>query len=416
MLGSWAIPRLPSRAEVYVDSDEKDRLLAYVQARHARLSKRSAESGLTTWALLLALAYLLLRVPELLSKPKPSNWPASFLPAWAHLQAVLVLGYMFAMSMQSKNPSKRFDYRFWQARTGVADVSLAITACFLLVGLPAVLAAFSTSTSAKQHWVLLSNEVFFGGVFVVVVLLISWGTFRQSTFPSINLLVQEPARPFRIASGLGDLGIAAFLLANLYFTVDVWVSDATGERQHIHGLAITAALASTVLLALVSTLFLPRSLDSLERLERDIVIHGIDASEIRERLQVEHLGSAIGDWLNAQVIRIRRRISDLELSLTTAEEHMSQATSLDQNLRNERTGRLSELVADITARTGELRSDWDPLSDWLQRVASHPAKDRFLQEVVQETSGTLKDEVEQSLQQATDRLIESRRLLGMIDR
>lgn len=105
-----------------------------------------------------------------------------------------------------------------------------------------------------------------------------------------------------------------YLLINNYFlTKNIKQAEAIT-------FAFNFSLISFALVILLYKYKTQESLYNLERLERDIIIHKIDESEIKMRLQEEFLGHEIGEWLTNELKNLKSK-AELAIDFYKKAEH-----------------------------------------------------------------------------------------------
>jgi hypothetical protein len=144
-----------------------------------------------------------------------------------------------------------------------------------------------------------------------------------------------------------------------------------------------------ILRVLTNSLTLSRSLEWLETLERDIVIHDIPINQVKDRLEREYLGSELGSWLQARVEEIKNRAEALERFESEARSKFAEIRTLDSELMFERMGRIEALTISLEKHHQELGALFDPLSKWLRKTYENPFQDPHLREVAKRTANDL---------------------------
>jgi hypothetical protein len=216
----------------------------------------------------------------------------------------------------------------------------------------------------------MGNAIFFGILAVVGIGFIIGVVWRQMhvELPSPAFLPHRPTKTSRIVTLILNSVLLGLFLANGYALAEPWTRSPPIGSDTAVAVAVILVVLMFIVTSLLSTLTLPRSLEWLERLERDIVIHDIGAKEIEERIETEYLGREIGAWLQHHLRLVRERAAAVHNFANAATSQLSDIRVLDPELRYEKLGRLEALSTEGRSLSDALYAAWNPLSDWLSRA------------------------------------------------
>ena len=343
-----------------------------------------------------------MQLPGLLSKVQRPGWQFLILLGWAHLQVVAEAAYLLTQSLRGRNPPSRFNYRIRDI-ANLSDGILSIFVILLLFALPAVLswsaAANSSGISDAEHFILSANKWTFGTTSVVFIgyMVAYFWSRRLSEYPSTLFLKQN--RPFSadvFSFGMDSLMIVLFI-SNLYFFIQLSLTSAQPSSDALATIPLVLVFIVIIIRTLLGSLTQQRSLEWLENLERDIVIHNITELEIRDRLEREYLGRELGALLKQRVDEARIRADALQRFTAEAEAKLEEISRLDANLVYERAGRIKDILTSLETKRDELRAQWFPLSKWLAKAIEAPMQDPYLRDLAIRTAKELGRETERGL-------------------
>jgi hypothetical protein len=369
---------------------DKERYLEYIRELHARLSKRASQSGVTTWALLGAFAFLLLQLPAVLVKLSREESP-QVVVMWAHLQVSVLAAWAFSSTLRGTNPTTQFDYRVRAADSVLGTVTLGV----LLLLVPAALSTGALYVSSDLHgWqrlVLLTNAWFYGPLFFLWTAYTTFALISQLTtnLPPIATLLQEKTSIRAVISVALDALTLVLLVSNLYFVFGPWFAAERPTSQSALTLALVLTFIVVILWQLVMTLPMHRSLDGLERLERDIILHNIEVEAIKDRLEREYLGTQLGALLQRRVADLKEQADDLQHFAESAQEKLAEIEHLGADFRHEKEGRVGDLLDSLEPRVRALENHWTGLGPWLKGAYDSPIHDRYLRDLAKKTLAEL---------------------------
>jgi len=160
----------------------------------------------------------------------------------------------------------------------------------------------------------------------------------------------------------------------------------------------TAALDFSLIIYGLFMLFIQNKgrehLNGLARLERDIVIHDISQSEIFERLQDDHLGRYVGDWLEQRIRVLREKGEVLSSDSERVDEIISEVEAIDVAYSKEREGRIYEYLLSLDRKSRSYEESVQPLVAWLKEASKQFSlhNDSFMLSIIESSV----DEIEAS--------------------
>lgn len=282
--------------------------LDYVQTLYNRQAEREQKDGFTVWALLVALVFVIWdsisKLSEVDNREISSEVVILF---FSHIHVLVIVG-LALISLQPKTPLRVSDYRvsFRRGKNIYDDLWYA----GLLLIIPG-LAAYASGRSD-----LVQDKYVLNQLSINAWLLLTYGLIMILAAVFIKTILRKAdsmSNPFLIPGKTGVVGEVVWLL--LIFELAVGNAYALiveyGEIEvHEGGVGILLALNSSIVLIILvmlrSKIGASTSLVTLERLERDIVMHGIDAQQICRILEEEYLGRNIGDWLKEELSEMRQ--------------------------------------------------------------------------------------------------------------
>ncbi len=312
-----------------------DNYLQYIRILYDRISNRSKRAGFNTWALLIGIIYLVWNsIPLLNTLKNDSNVFAITLTYYSHIH-ISILSFIFLFFSHPKSPSRPLDYRIKNYTTisNFGDILKISITCFLILIFPIYathLVLHSTrSLSTFYIYQLTINKWFFIITTVIIFCLITiesvYQKFKGYPCPVFNLPAKKPkltksAILTNIIISLLLLIIIELPLGNLFSLINIYFQTQNTNLAEVITFAFNLSLICFALVTLIYIHNTQESLHNLERLERDIIIHKIDESEIKMRLQEEFLGHEIGEWLTNELKDLKSK-AETAIEFFKKEEH-----------------------------------------------------------------------------------------------
>ena len=140
-----------------------------------------------------------------------------------------------------------------------------------------------------------------------------------------------------------------------------------------------------------------RTLDLLNKLERDIVIHGLSEVEIKQRLQDEYYGNEFQSWVLERISLIKMHVADFEGLLNIKKQFVEEVCSLDTNLKFERNGRVEEYKNKVVSALEIINQESAKLETCLKNFLPSVKSDIFLTGFINEKLVENKDIYQSSI-------------------
>lgn len=387
------------------DQDKKQEYVDYVRELHDRVSKKARDTGVTKWALVGALVYLFWQSIPLLSQARThANWKELFVLFSAHISVILLTGFMCFGTLTSIRPVRSYDYRLYRKPEASSLLYLA-TIITLVLGVPLLLniAAWQGVAGLSQlHYRLLSAN----GWMLLVVLLSASITLLQNQwkwgktgFPPVAKLANDSKFDEWTSWLLAPVVFLAFGL-NVYFTGCAFSSIDGKVSEITLTLGANAVFGIVGLLMILSSIPDNEALNRLSRIERDAIIHGLTADEIRVRIESDYLGHHFGRWLDEKIVEVRQTNAKWLAACRRHKEVEAELSSIDPAMIYERKGRMDAYIDEISSLSGELIKIWNPMSNWMLEAANRPGLDPHIRKLLSDAHEELSCLVKDTRQEA----------------
>ncbi|MGR4069813.1 hypothetical protein [Billgrantia sp. C5P2] len=379
-----------------MESKRKE-LLEYIRLLYERQSSASSKAGVTLWAVLAGLVYLLWNTfDSLLSVQEIKVFKDSFYYYFGNIVVALFALTMLASYRGVLKGKRNYDYRLYKKGAGGIGFLLVVLAFSLI---PIYFSFSSEPLEDNNYYAFqrLLNFWFFVSIFVLFGLssILSFFKNHISEMPSPDNFALEDSW-FQIAV------YSVLLIVIIELFVGNLVVVAVGFYSSGYDpIAIRVAFNLSLIILAIFFLFSRGSekdrLGFLARLERDIVIHDIEPRVILERLQGELLGSYIGDWLGEKLKEVKECAEEVVLAARKSNEVAQEIESIDVAYERERRGRLDEYLQALAAREEQFLAASNPVIKWLEAVAIQLqiSRDDFIGVLVKESLSDLKNCIEE---------------------
>ncbi len=384
--------------------EKKSDLLGYTRTLYDRQSNKASKAGMTYWAILAGVIYtgwhFLKTVAEV---PASSYSNTGFYLAFSqtHL-AILSISLLIRKGAPSRD-KKKLDYRVWRDDEGFLEVSV-FSLAFLLP-------LFFTTMKARSED---SERLLFIGqmdinFWLIVFLLFCVSAFGVSRYIAFSKNRLPPVTD--LTTGTSKFNSISYLIINLIL-LEVFLGNALNVVALVYGssqssLVQTAALDLSLIISGLFMLFLQGQgkeyLNGLARLERDIVIHDISEREIIERLQDDHLGRYVGDWLEQLIRGLREKGEVLSKESERVDELIAEVDAIDVAYSKERSGRIREYLHGLDEKSSSYEDTAQPLLAWLKEASRQFSlhRDSFMLSVVESSV----EEIEASSKEVHERTL-----------
>lgn len=218
-----------------------------------------------------------------------------------------------------------------------------------------------------------SINIYFIGIFIVfgVAFLVFSIIYEKSTgYPSPMSLLSENNNAAKFANIFWLIVTLELALGN---SLCVYIILKEIPEKTFEPIVVTSFDLSLIIFTLIllfRTKIARKKIDKIVELERDIVFHGLDDSEIRARIQDEIIGNEIGDWLKERIIDVREKAIALGEHADKAKTFCEEYNGLDSNLKHERKGRLEEYLTNLESTQEQYFEESTKLFKWLSIVNS----------------------------------------------
>ncbi|SFU01772.1 hypothetical protein SAMN04487956_1572 [Halomonas saccharevitans] len=349
---------------------------------------------MTYWAILAGLIYVAWHLLETFSELSFGvSSRLGFYLSFSQMYLILLsISLLVASGGTSKGKSK-LDYRVF--RKGGGDLPAIFFLLFFL-GLPLYSVYQVNSASAHNLLFGIQSSINFWSVaiFFFVFLLygfIEGGVNRKSKFPPASEILPATSRINKITHFLMSAVFIELLLGNSVNVV------AGLHSSSVSSSVLIAAFDFSLIMFGVFLLFRrgkdDEHLNRLACLERDIVIHEIPKEEILERLQDEHLGRYLGDWIEQLLKESREKGNEITSHSDKVDEFLAEVSAIDKSYERERKGRVEEYVDELERKNDSYHQSIHPLLEWLKQASVQSAlhNDSFMRSIIKSSADELKE-------------------------
>ena len=377
----------------------KDNYLEYIRILHGRVSSQAKNNGFTTWALLIAMIYLIWNsIPQVNILRNDLDALKVVLVQYSHVHVFLIAGILL-LSNSARSPIKNFDYRI-SVRSISSYVTL-FTTIFVILILPTYTTHYvlhsGIALNKIQTYQLMINKWFLLILSVLTLIILALVTVYQkfTGYPLPLLLPQKQPKSasVSITKVLLVILLIELLAGNLYTLIDNYYQTSTIKLTEVTTLAFNLSLFSFALIFLLRRQSAQITLSNLERLERDIIIHRIEENEIKQRLEEEFLEHELGEWLKLKLSEVRQKADSLLQQSQEADQFCEDYNELEQGLRYEKFGRMQEYMDKLKTKLNEYIEKFNRLWKWLDFAMQIPniKTDSYLIEILSNTTKDLND-------------------------
>jgi hypothetical protein len=343
------------------------------------------------------------------------EWKGELAILWAHLLAFTATALFVGATFTGIRGVNRLDYRIYQVVKN-SDVALLLATVLIAYGIPLaaslIAIVWTRNLLSAQTVMLRLNILAFALGLVVITALVVVVLSQRGKYPFPALLLQEGSALTKSAIFVTDLLLLLLGAANLFAFVSVWVSSIEPTTEHTVKIAMILVFSLVIIQVLLNSLLLPSSLQWLERLERDIVIHRLAEPEVRTRLEKYLLGQELGAWLQERVSAVKTLVEELSGFSNDSQSTLREIQMLGHGGEVAKIGRLREIATTLGNKTKAFEMEWQPLAEWLMKVAENPALDIYLRDLARAASGSITSDAGKAVGAAR---ILSGRILSIVD-
>lgn len=375
----------------------KDNYLEYIRILHGRVSSQAKNNGFTTWALLIGMIYLIWNsIPQLNILRNNLDALKVVLIQYSHVH-VFLIGGIPLLSNSARSPIKNFDYRI--SVRSISSYVTFFTTIFVILILPTyathyvlhsdiALNKIQTYQLTINKWFLLILSV---STLIILALVTVYEKFTGYPFPL--LLPTRQPKSVSVIKALLVILFIELLAGNLYALIDNYFQTSTIKLTEVTTLAFNLSLFSFALILLLRRQSAQITLSNLERLERDIIIHRIEETEIKQRLEEEFLEHELGEWLKLKLSEVKQKADSLLQQSQEADEFCTDYSELGQGLRYEKFGRMHEYEDNLKTKFNEYIEKFNRLWKWLDFAMQIPTikTDSYLIEILSKTTKDLNE-------------------------
>lgn len=350
--------------------EQRDRYIEYVRTLRERVANKATQSGVTAWALSGAIIYLVWQTIPLYSQinKTPNSVHLSFF-LLGHMLAFMVGAWLLFNFLVKREFHSEFDHRLERDISGADAIYMAAIA-ILQVGFPATinLEALGSAHSLENiYWVYQVNA--YGLVFLFALVVISLPILllykKHTGFSPVTGIKQKNRKWVSAVGASVDIVPMALVPINVYGIYATVLVSPSSQFTPVFLTAFNTTLIVWALAMLMKSYRAANSLALFEKLERDIIMHNLTDSQIRDRLEAEYLGQELGGWIGSQIKLIRSHAMELDSFCAAVAERVKEIRSIEVAHKYERAGRLKSINEGIGNRVNILAEAWKPFQRWL---------------------------------------------------
>ncbi|MBF4986651.1 hypothetical protein [Methylophilus sp. 14] len=344
-------------------------------------------NGVTAWALGVAILYLLVQAFPSISRLVFSLIDLNtFILFLAHTLGLLIGLRWLHIGLKGDSKFSKFDYRFLKRNPtqiiSIAFSFLLIEGVYFLCSIIIVWTRFSIEVNGYEKWLFLVSAYFFG---------VCIAAFIYYLFESINDYSRSEAHPTAFSLRTRayntwkiDCVLIPLLLSNfVYLIFPTSILDIEQYKELVL-LSFQIGLLLCCVSYYLSNFNNSNTLQLLNKLERDIVLHNLGEKEIKKRLQEEYFGNEFHTWLTDQFNEINELVSVLEAKLSSFNTFESELDLIDKGLKFERVGRIGNYQDDLNENLKSLNKLNTELTNSLRNCLLSVRRDNYLKSVINE--------------------------------
>lgn len=388
-------------------NEKRAELIEYIRVLYARQSDMDSKAGITSWAVLAGITYLIFQLTGIVSQSSIlEQSKVYFYYAFSQIHLSILASYFILNSNRKAYKKEIFDYRI--VKNEQPSIKFAII-IILNIALPLYCSKVSRNIQVNgllreiqqqiNYWSLLSIIIF-----IIIIVLQIFLKHKDSNMPPPIGAMQLNNIWFKIFAFLFYTLFFILLTANInYIFSDIYGNNLNGA---IYTAALDVSLIFFGLTILIKKSYSTEYLSRLTNLEMDIVIHEISEKEITDRLQYELLGHYIGDWIEKLLIDLQKQADNLIKLSENSDKIINEIKDIDEKYTIERQGRTKEHITNLKNSLNSYNNSLNPLISWLKEaeLQSSINKDEFIHSLVssslyelKSSSNTVEEKVKKAL-------------------
>jgi hypothetical protein len=368
---------------------DRTELLTYLASIRKEESERLTRHGLTSWALLGAMVgLLLLAIPEFDKISPSASSNLSICSAFSYFHVTLVLGSML-FDGSAIQPSRPADYRFPPTFRS-ADMNAQFLTMFTYLIVPAVASYCSLrldNLTAFASMILKANCWTFGIMGVLGIGSVGSAFLSQRRGEPTVMFLSRNVQWLRY--WIPHLALGTLFLGLFASNLSLFAHGLLAHQWHPTA-EVTIAIAASLVLFVLGIVFRASARNRyqvlLARLERDLVLYGTTAEEVRLRLEQEYLGSQPDAWVLNRLDKLRATAKDISIHADGVETLIGNYREQTGRTVDEHGERVRKYVRDLEKRFDTYSTDAERLVNWLMHAARFG--DQYVAQVIE---GTIKD-------------------------
>lgn len=345
------------------EKDYRQDLLEYTRSIRQRREDLAAKQGFSIWGLYVAIVYLVWAlVPQASEVLNVENNNSILIAIFTHTHMALIAFCAYLTGVSARKPKSIFDYRI-EGEDSHLEYGNLILITIIFTLLPACSSYMTLKSDLSigdfqriQLWINLILSGLFSLTFLIAIPYEEYYR-KKNKLPLINLLPSKTSD--RVSSAYVSLCITLLFIGNSVVIFDyVLVNPQEWLMTFNLSLLLIAITGVSRLQMQKETLY------DLNNLERDIVLHDLDKSEIIKRLEKSVLGHQLGDWLDSLSKNVNEKSTLLVESIQGIEKFIEEINSIDPSYTSERKARLDNFIDELKSKLEKFEREVTPLLNW----------------------------------------------------
>jgi len=391
-------------------NNKRAELIEYIRVLYARQSDRDTKAGITYWAVMAGIIYLVFQLIGIISQVSATEQiKVNFYYAFSQIHLLILSGFIALSSDVKKHRKGIFDYRVERGES--VSIQLIIIV-FANIGLPLYCANISQNIDINDSLGEIHRQINYWTLLVLLILILLGSAINSIKQKELNMsppatVVSFNSAWFKVFILFANIFFCGVFFVNIYYAIrDIYGNNLNGK---IYSAALDASLILLGITILAIKSHSRKYLNRLSTLERDIIIHEISEKEITERLQQELLGSYVGDWIETLLKQVQCQ-ADILIELSEdVESLLNDINKIDEKYIHERKGRAKEYIEKLKSSMELYKKSLNPLIPWLKEAELQASinKDEFIQSLVSSSRNEIESifsSVAQKVNKAIERL------------
>jgi len=354
---------------------EDNNYLDYIRVLRDREDSKGKRAGITTWGLLVAFIYVCWQIiPELGKVQACADGIAYAAGLLGYMQLAVIFTIVLIDIPWQTTERGKFGHRISMYRAAQYP-QRGVLVLLLTMILPIVCQQYGASVLSPNlgKWLYFQNifnTVVLISIFIAIILVVVAISYyrARSEFPSPIAFVAQ-------GRNAEKWGSAVFWILALILSVGNILS------LYLYAQAIPPAsvvvllqfsfdvlLVILILVMLLKATSVDETSTRLEALERDAVLHGLEQTTIRERIQEELLGFEAGEWLRKKISLVRSKASRVCEIAHQSNQVLKEIQDINPEYVLEQQGRINHYIDTLTTLFDEYRLEFDKFEKWLNSV------------------------------------------------